>query len=238
MSGRYEIASISDEEIKAEERRVFFGRGERVGALFALLDRAADGRLHSDRRRAQSRQFRRAAGQLPGRGHRGQHGDDSAGARDLLRHRDRHHEVRGRQADSRRAHQSQLHRAGGAERALLRRFVRFYNLPIENSVLVVSLEPDSPARRAGLSEGDLIIGFAGRPVAGIDDLHKLLTEERVGQVALLEVIRRTERLTLHIVPQEVPDKKKYEVFEKSGRTLVCEALSPETQEILARKVGQ
>jgi S1-C subfamily serine protease len=116
--------------------------------------------------------------------------------------------------------------------------VRFYNLPIENSVLVVSLEPDSPARRAGLSEGDLIIGFAGRPVAGIDDLHKLLTEERVGQVALLEVIRRTERLTLHIVPQEVPDKKKYEVFEKSGRTLVCEALSPETQEILARKVGQ
>jgi S1-C subfamily serine protease len=75
---------------------------------------------------------------------------------------------------------------------LLRRFVRFYNLPVESGVLVVSLEPDSPARRAGLSEGDLII---------------LLTEERVGQGAPLEVIRRTERLTLHIVPEEVPDKK-------------------------------
>jgi S1-C subfamily serine protease len=90
---------------------------------------------------------------------------------------------------------------------LPRRFVRFYNLAVESGVLVVSLEPDSPARRAGVSEGDLIIGIAGRPVAGIDDLHKLLTEEQVGQVAPLEVIRRTERLMLQIVPEEVPDKK-------------------------------
>jgi len=90
---------------------------------------------------------------------------------------------------------------------LPRRFVRFYNLPVESGVMVVSLEPDSPARLAGVSEGDLIIGFAGRPVAGIDDLHKLLTEERVGQMAPLELIRRTERLTLQIVPEEVPDKK-------------------------------
>src|SRR5215510_2858560 len=89
---------------------------------------------------------------------------------------------------------------------LPRRFVRFYNLPVESGVLVVSLEPDSPARRAGVSEGDLIIGFAGRPVAGIDDLHKLLTEERVGQTAPLELIRRTERLTLQIVPEEVTPK--------------------------------
>jgi S1-C subfamily serine protease len=90
---------------------------------------------------------------------------------------------------------------------LPRRFVRFYNLAVESGVLIVSLEPDSPARRAGLSEGDLIIGFADRPVAGIDDLHKLLTAERIGQGAPLEVIRRTERITLHIVPEEVPDKK-------------------------------
>src|SRR5215468_5484771 len=91
---------------------------------------------------------------------------------------------------------------------LPRRIVRYYQLPVESGVLVVSLEPDSPARRAGVSEGDLIIGFAGRPVAGIDDLHKLLTEERVGQGAPLELIRRTERLTLEIVPEEVIDKKK------------------------------
>jgi S1-C subfamily serine protease len=95
----------------------------------------------------------------------------------------------------------------GQNAPLLQRFVRFYNLPVESGVLVIWLEPDRPARRAGLSEGDLIIGFAGRPVAGIDDLHKLLTEEWIGQGAPLEVIRRTERLTLHIVPEEVPDKE-------------------------------
>lgn len=91
---------------------------------------------------------------------------------------------------------------------LPRRFVRFYSLRVESGVLVVSLEPDSPAQKAGLLEGDLIIGFADRPVAGIDDLHKLLTEERIGRGAPLEVIRRAERLTLHIVPVEVPNKKK------------------------------
>ena len=91
---------------------------------------------------------------------------------------------------------------------LPRRLVRFYSLPVESGVLVVSLELDSPARRAGLLEGDLIIGFAGRPVAGIDDLHKLLTEERIGQDAPLELIRRTDRLTLDVVPGMVPDKNR------------------------------
>ncbi len=91
---------------------------------------------------------------------------------------------------------------------LARRFVRFFNLPIESGVLVVSLEPDSSARRAGVLEGDLIIGFDGRPVAGIDDLHKLLTEERAGRRTALEVIRRTERLTLDVVPEESPARKK------------------------------
>jgi S1-C subfamily serine protease len=91
---------------------------------------------------------------------------------------------------------------------LPRRFVRFYTLPVENGVLVVSLEPDSPAQRAGVLEGDLIIGFAGQPVGGIDDLHKLLTEELVGQGAPLEVIRGTDRLRLLVVPEEVPNKRK------------------------------
>jgi len=87
---------------------------------------------------------------------------------------------------------------------LPRRFVRFFNLTVESGVLVVSLEPNSPARRAGGLEGDLIIGFDGRPVAGIDDLHKLLTEERVGREVPLEVIRRTEKVTLQVTPEESP----------------------------------
>src|ERR1043165_5012951 len=86
---------------------------------------------------------------------------------------------------------------------LPRRVVRFYHLEVEHGILVVQMDENSPARRSGLQEGDVITGFAGQPVAGIDELHKLLTEERVGQSAPLEVIRRTERLTLNIMPREV-----------------------------------
>jgi S1-C subfamily serine protease len=85
---------------------------------------------------------------------------------------------------------------------LLRRVVRFYELPVESGILVVSIDDGSPAQRAGLREGDVIIGYAGQAVAGIDELHRLLTDERVGERAPLDVIRRTEKLTLEIVPQE------------------------------------
>lgn len=62
---------------------------------------------------------------------------------------------------------------------LPRRIVRFHNLPESHGILVVSIEADSPARRAGLEEGDIIIGFGGRPTKGIDDLHRMLTDERL-----------------------------------------------------------
>jgi S1-C subfamily serine protease len=65
----------------------------------------------------------------------------------------------------------------GQNVTLPRRFVRYYGLPAESAVMVVSFEPDSPARRAGLEEGDLIIEFDGKTIVGIDDLHKLLTDE-------------------------------------------------------------
>nr|MBA2645370.1 trypsin-like peptidase domain-containing protein [Pyrinomonadaceae bacterium] len=63
---------------------------------------------------------------------------------------------------------------------LPRRVVRFHQLPIETGILVVSIEPGSPAQKSQMLEGDMIVGCAGQPVAGIDDLHRLLTEERVG----------------------------------------------------------
>jgi S1-C subfamily serine protease len=85
---------------------------------------------------------------------------------------------------------------------LPRRIVRFYNLPVESGILVVSYEGDSPARQAGLLEGDIIVGFDDYPIAGIDDLHKLLTEERIGRKSSLTVIRRTEKLALEVVPSE------------------------------------
>jgi S1-C subfamily serine protease len=85
---------------------------------------------------------------------------------------------------------------------LPRRIVRYYNLPVESGIMIISYDGDSPARKAGALEGDIIVGFADRPIAGIDELHKLLTEDRIGHKSSLVVIRRTEKLSLEVVPEE------------------------------------
>ena len=91
---------------------------------------------------------------------------------------------------------------GGQTVPVHRRVVRFYDLPKETGVLVQHVEENSPAKRAGLREGDVIVGLEGRPVAGVDDLHRLLTEVRVGVSCLLTVLRWTEKVELKVVPEE------------------------------------
>jgi S1-C subfamily serine protease len=85
---------------------------------------------------------------------------------------------------------------------LPRRIVRYYNLAVETGILVVSFEGDSPARNAGVLTGDIIVGIDDRSIAGIDDLHKLLTEDRIGRKSSLVVIRRTDKLSLEVIPRE------------------------------------
>jgi S1-C subfamily serine protease len=83
-----------------------------------------------------------------------------------------------------------------------RRVVRFYDLPKETGVVVISVEENSPAKRAGLREGDVIVALEGQPLAGVDDLHRVLTDMRVGVSCSLTVIRWTEKLELKVVPEE------------------------------------
>ncbi len=87
---------------------------------------------------------------------------------------------------------------------LHRRVIRFYNLPLETGVLVVSVEKDSPAEHAGLREGDVIVAFDERPIDTIHELHKMLVSEQIGVPARLLVIRHTEKLELSILPAESP----------------------------------
>lgn len=91
---------------------------------------------------------------------------------------------------------------GGQDTPLRRQLVRYYNLPIESGILVVSIETQSPAQRAGLIEGDVIVGFGDQTTGSIDALHRLLTHEQVGQRALITLLRRNDKLTLTIVPEE------------------------------------
>ena len=84
---------------------------------------------------------------------------------------------------------------------LHRKVVRYHGLPNESGVFVVTVEPNSPAARAGLHEGDLIVAFGDRPVAGIDDLHRLLTEEQAGLELPMTVIRDLKIQTLNVAPR-------------------------------------
>jgi S1-C subfamily serine protease len=85
---------------------------------------------------------------------------------------------------------------------LHRRLVRFYDLPQESGVFVMSVADGSPAQKAGLREGDVIIALEGAPVAGVDDLHRLLTDARVGVSSSLTILRWTEKLELKVIPEE------------------------------------
>ena len=90
----------------------------------------------------------------------------------------------------------------GQNIVLPRRMVRHHALARDGAVQAASIERGGPASRAGIEQGDIIIGFAGQSVAGFDDLHRLLTEERLGERVPIVVLRRGQRLTMDIQPDE------------------------------------
>jgi S1-C subfamily serine protease len=85
---------------------------------------------------------------------------------------------------------------------LLRRVTRFHRLDQASAVLIISVEPDGPALAAGIRDGDLIVSFDGAPVETLDDLHRLLTEARIGTRANLGLLRGTARLDLEVPVRE------------------------------------
>ena len=94
----------------------------------------------------------------------------------------------------------------GQNLMLPRRVVRFHDLTRDSGVRVESTAPDGAARAAGLLPGDIIVGFAGEPVGTVDELHRLLTEERVGAPVPIAVLRRAERRELALTPREAPPR--------------------------------
>ena len=88
---------------------------------------------------------------------------------------------------------------------LPRRAVRRFDLLQESGVLVVGTEPNSPAAQAGLTEGDVLVALDDFAVASVDDLHRLLGEQRIGRAAALTILRANEQRTLRAELRETPD---------------------------------
>jgi S1-C subfamily serine protease len=91
---------------------------------------------------------------------------------------------------------------GGQNVPLHRRLVRYHQLPAASGVLVITVVPGSPAERAGLREGDVMVELNSQPITSIDALHKLLTGDQIGVGSRLTILRGTEKLVLDITPGE------------------------------------
>jgi len=85
---------------------------------------------------------------------------------------------------------------------LLRRVTRFHRLGQAAAVLVISVEADGPAMAAGVRDGDLIVSLDDEVVGGLDDLHRLLTEHRIGTNVRLGVLRGADRREIEVPVKE------------------------------------
>jgi S1-C subfamily serine protease len=82
------------------------------------------------------------------------------------------------------------------------RVVRYHRLPVSEGVLVIGVEPESPAVKAGLREGDIIIAFKNQPIASIDQFQRCLGATEIGVTSPITVVRHTEKLELSVTPEE------------------------------------
>jgi S1-C subfamily serine protease len=65
--------------------------------------------------------------------------------------------------------------------------------------LVTKVLPDTPAARAGLKRGDVLLSFAGKSVRGVRELQLLVASAPVGKGVPVEILRDGARLTLNVV---------------------------------------
>ena len=82
-----------------------------------------------------------------------------------------------------------------------------FGLKQATCVEILMLEEDGPAQSAGLWIEDVLIGYAGRSVASVDDLHRHLTQLPVGEPQEVELIREGRRVVRRVTPGEYPTRE-------------------------------
>jgi len=107
---------------------------------------------------------------------------------------------------------SQLMNKGKVRRAIIgiagqqinipKAVVKQFGLANNSGVLVQQVEADAPAYNREIKSGDVILSLDNQVVAGIDDLHRLLTEEMIGSRAILEILRKNEKIKIIVIPGE------------------------------------
>lgn len=86
---------------------------------------------------------------------------------------------------------------------LTERMIAVNKLERKTGVYVFEIEPDAPPYNREIRTGDIIVGFDDRPVASVDDLHKLLHEKTIGQRIRLDVLRSGRKTAITVIPDEL-----------------------------------
>ena len=142
------------------------------------------------------------------RGDRHQHRGDHGRAGHLLCGRRQHREFRARRAGAPRPRAARLHRhRGAADRDPAAHPHTRPASPQDSAVMVARVEPASPAARAGVRGGDIVLGVDGKPITGADDLIRMLTGEKIGRAVELDILRDGQRLRVSVTPEERPPRR-------------------------------
>jgi S1-C subfamily serine protease len=88
------------------------------------------------------------------------------------------------------------------QRQLNRRLARIHNLQNNYGIEVVRINPDGPAKQAGLRKGDMIISVEGKKTESVDDLHRTLSVHELGSPIDLVILRGQDRIVLNVTPVE------------------------------------
>jgi S1-C subfamily serine protease len=96
----------------------------------------------------------------------------------------------------------------GQTQELSRALVRRLNIDVSGGVLVVAINQGGPAEAAGLRVGDVVLKLDGAPTLSVDAVHKLLTRDKIGRKATLEVLRDGVLVKLNLLVSERPDERR------------------------------
>ncbi len=83
------------------------------------------------------------------------------------------------------------------------RIINYHRLEVQSGILIQHIEPKSPADHSDLRSGDIIIGLNGNPVSDIIELHKLLNDSTINREVHLELLRRSEKIVISVIPSEL-----------------------------------
>jgi serine protease Do len=80
-----------------------------------------------------------------------------------------------------------------------------FSLPNQNGALIGDVEPDSPAAKAGIKSGDVVLSVNGKAISGEEDLRVTISELEPGTMATLKIIRNGTDKTIVATLGKLPE---------------------------------